>query len=211
MVYHRLRLIDFVWFLALLGQWDSDPFHLRQILLLPSLIHVKGEDGQALPWLTTTLQSFDCEMVTDLPGGQTVLTRLADILFIQAIRSYVTQLPDHQGGWLRALSTPGINVALSIIHRYPEQDWTVSALAQHAAMSRSSFAAHFTQLVGVPPLRYLVNWRMNKAVELLHDEHLTVKEIAVKVGYSSEVVFSQVFKRWSGYPPGLYRHKFLEF
>ena len=87
---------------------------------LPSLIHVKGEEGQALPWLTTTLQSFDCEMVTDLPGGQTILTRLADILFIQALRSYIAQLPDHQGGWLRALSTPGISAALSIIHRYPE-------------------------------------------------------------------------------------------
>ncbi len=178
---------------------------------LPLLIHVKGEEGQALPWLTTTLQSFDCEMATDLPGGQTVLTRLADILFIQAIRGYLAQLPDHQGGWLRALSTPGINLALSAIHRYPEQDWTVSSLAKQASMSRSSFAARFTQLVGVPPLRYLVNWRMNKAVELLHDEQLTVKEIAVQVGYASEVVFSQVFKRWSGYPPRLYRHKYLEF
>jgi AraC-like DNA-binding protein len=178
---------------------------------LPSLIHVKGEEGQALPWLLTTLQSFDYEMATDLPGGQTVLTRLADILFIQAIRSYIARLPDHQGGWLQALCTPGISVALSLIHRHPERDWTVSSLAQHASMSRSSFAARFTQLVGVPPLRYLVNWRMNKAVELLHDKQLTVKEVAIQVGYSSEVVFSQVFKRWSGCPPGLYRHKFLEF
>ncbi|MEH2177858.1 AraC family transcriptional regulator [Nostoc sp.] len=178
---------------------------------LPSLIHVKGEQGQSLPWLTTTLQSFDCETATDLPGGQTVLTRLADILFIQAIRSYIAQLPNHQGGWLRALRTPGISNALSVMHRYPEQDWTVSSLAQRASMSRSSFAARFTQLVGVPPLRYLMNWRMNKAVELLQDKQLTMKEIAVQVGYSSEVVFSQVFKRWSGYPPGLYRHKHLEF
>lgn len=176
---------------------------------LPPLIHIKGEEGRLMPWLRTTLQSLEYETASDLPGRQTVLTRLAEILFVQAVRSYLAQLPENQGGWLRALTEPGISLALGSIHCHPEQNWTVASLARQASMSRSGFAARFTQLVGTPPLKYLTNWRMHKAAELLHDENWTVKEIAVRVGYDSEVAFNQAFKRWSGFPPGVYRRRYL--
>lgn len=171
---------------------------------LPLLIHIKGEEGRLMPWLTTTLQSLECETASDLPGRQTVLTRLADILFVQAVRSYLAQLPQ-QGGWLRALCEPGIGLALGLLHRYPEQNWTVATLAQRVSMSRSGFAARFTRLVGTPPLKYLTHWRMSKAAELLQSDRWSIKEVAVQVGYDSDVAFTQAFKRWSGLPPGAYR------
>lgn len=177
---------------------------------LPLLIHIRGEAGRLMPWLRTTIQSLECEIASDLPGRQTVLTRLAEILFVQTMRGYLTQLPEHQGGWLRALIEPGISLALGLIHRYPEKYWTVASLAHQASMSRSSFAARFTQLVGTPPLKYLTNWRMSIASALLRDEHWTLQKIAVLVGYDSDVAFNQAFRRWSGFPPGAYRRRYLD-
>lgn len=186
-----------------------ESLHNPLLAALPLLIHIRGEAGHLMPWLRTNLESLECEIVCDLPGRQTVLTRLAEILFVQAVRGYLTQLP-HQGGWLRALIEPGISSALGLIHRQPEKHWTVALLAQQASMSRSSFAARFTQLVGNPPLKYLTQWRMSRASDLLRDQHASLQEIALRVGYDSEVAFNQAFKRWSGCPPGAYRRQYLD-
>ncbi|MBW4694251.1 MAG: AraC family transcriptional regulator [Lyngbya sp. HA4199-MV5] len=177
------------------GMQFCEAIHNPLLAALPLLIHIPGKAGRLMPWLRTNLESLECEVVADLPGRQTVLTRLAEILFVQAVRVYLSQLPEQQGGWLRALIEPGISTALGFMHRHPEQPWTVAALAQHASMSRSSFAARFTQLVGVPPLKYLTQRRMAIASTLLQEEHWTLQEIALRVGYDSEVAFSQAFKR----------------
>lgn len=182
--------------------------HNPLLAALPLLIHIRGEAGRLLPWLSTHLEALECEIVSDLPGRQTVLTRLAEILFVQTVRAYLMQFPQ-QGGWLRALIEPGISVALGLMHCQPEQQWTVASLAQYASMSRSSFAARFTQLIGTPPLKYLTQWRMAIAATHLRDQHLTLQAIALRVGYDSEVAFSQAFKRWSGSPPGAYRRQYL--
>lgn len=172
---------------------------------LPPLIHVKSESDRVLPWLENTLKFITCETTINLPGGQTVITRLADILFIQAVRAHLADLDNGQDGWLGALSDPDIGSALGLIHRHPEWRWTVASLAERVVMSRSAFASRFEQLVGQPPLQYLTTWRMHKATKLLRYDRTAIEEIAAQVGYGSEVAFSRAFKRWAGVSPGTYR------
>lgn len=171
---------------------------------LPTFIQVKNEAGRLIPWLETTMQYIASEIAINQLGCQTVVARLADILFIQTVRAYVAGL-SYEGNWLRALTDPEIGIALSLIHRHPETSWTVVLLAEQIPMSRSAFAARFTQLVGQPPMQYLMVWRMVKATELLRESQFAIQEIAVRVGYESEVAFRKAFKRWSGTAPGVYR------
>ena len=174
---------------------------------LPSVIHIKSDEGQLIPWLETTLQYIASEMAISQLGCQTVIARLADVLFIQAIRAQIAGLSNGQGGWLRALTDAEIGTALSLIHHSPASPWTVTSLAEEIPMSRSAFSARFTQLVGQPPMQYLTTWRMVKATELLRESQLSLQEIATKVGYDSEVAFRKAFKRWSGVAPGAYRRE----
>ena len=101
------------------------------------------------------------------PGGEAVITRLADILVIQAIRAWIETDAGARTGWLGALQRPAIGRALALIHRDPARDWTVAALADELAMSRSAFAARFTELVGEPAMQYVTRWRMQVALDAL--------------------------------------------
>jgi AraC-like DNA-binding protein len=136
------------------------------------------------------------------PGGEAVITRLADVLIIQAIRWWMESDPSAQSGWLGALRDDQIGRALSLIHGDPSRDWTVAALADELAMSRSAFAARFTELVGEPVMRYVTRWRMRVAVNALRDEGATVAELAERLGYRSEAAFARAFKRVTGVAPG---------
>jgi transcriptional regulator GlxA family with amidase domain len=138
------------------------------------------------------------------PGFETIVSRLADILVVQAVRANLAQSGGCKG-WLRALIDPQIGRALSLIHEKPEDDWTVESLASKVGMSRSAFAARFAQLVEEPPLTYLTRWRMQKASRLLETSHAGVAEVAKRVGYDAEAAFSKAFKRWIGVAPGAYR------
>lgn len=131
--------------------------------------------------------------------------RLADALFIQLVRVWLESQPAASRGWLGALGDPVVGAALGQLHRDPAQPWTVATLAQEVGLSRSAFAARFTQLVGEPPLHYLTRWRMHLAVALLRDETLGIKEVALRTGYGSEAAFSIAFKRHFGLAPGAYR------
>src|SRR5262245_4372818 len=127
------------------------------------------------------------------PGGDAVITRLADILVIQAIRSWIKHDPEAQAGWLGALQDEQMGRALSAIHRYPARAWTVASLANEAAMSRSAFAARFTALVGETPMHYVVQWRMHVAHSSLKDDGAHIGELALRLGYQSEAAFSRAF------------------
>lgn len=188
-------------------KFRGDRHHNPLLSALPPLIHIKNEAGRLVPWLETTLQFIASEIEINQMGCQTILARLADVLFIQAVRAYVAELPAAEGNWLCALKDAEIGVALSQIHRYPHRAWTVALLAEQISMSRSAFAARFTQLVGQPPMQYLTAWRMVKAANLLRESQLGIRDIAVQVGYESEVAFSKAFKRWAGVAPGIYRRK----
>jgi AraC-like DNA-binding protein len=172
---------------------------------LPPVLHVKGDAGTTVRWLEANLQFVASEMASGEPGFETIVSRLADILVVQAVRAHLAQSGGGCKGWLRALIDPQIGRALSLIHEKPEDDWTVESLASKVGMSRSAFAARFAQLVEEPPLTYLTRWRMQKASRLLETSQAGVAEVAKRVGYDAEAAFSKAFKRWTGVAPGAYR------
>jgi AraC-like DNA-binding protein len=172
---------------------------------LPPLIHVKAEGGAMARWLEATLQFLAAETALAQPGAGTVVNRLADILFVHALRAHIAALPDGSRGWLRALKDPPVATALRLMHQRPEQPWTVEELANYVALSRSAFAERFTRLVGEAPLGYLTRWRMEKAARLMRDGDATLGAIARAVGYETESAFGKAFRRHRGTSPGEYR------
>lgn len=124
---------------------------------LPSLIHVKGDQGEPVQWLASTLQFLACESASSSPGSEAIRSRLADILFVQAIRVHITASGQHPAGWLRALNDPQVGKSLRLIHENPADPWTVESLADGVAMSRSAFAEKFSTLVGEPPSHSLAH------------------------------------------------------
>jgi AraC-like DNA-binding protein len=173
--------------------------------VLPPVITLRGEMGKSVRWLEPTLKFIACEAQSGRPGSQTVIARLADVLFIQIVRGHLASLPLNGSGWLGALADAQIGSALGHIHQSPEQDWTVQSLASKVAMSRSAFASRFMRLVGEPPLSYVTRWRMQKAASMLRDGKQTLAAVAARVGYDSEAAFSKAFKRAVGSAPGAYR------
>ncbi len=182
--------------------------HNPLLSALPPIVHVKGDHGSPVQWLEMTLQFVASEMAQGQPGTETVVSRLADVLFVQAVRAHLADGAE-RSGWLRALVDPQIGQALGAIHEQPANAWTVESLASSVGMSRSAFAARFSELVGEPPLTYLTRWRMAKAARLLRDGTANVSEIADRVGYEAEAAFSKAFKRWIGTAPGAYRRQGL--
>jgi AraC-like DNA-binding protein len=138
-----------------------------------------------------------------------VITRLADIMVVQAIRSWLESDPAARSGWLGALQDRQIGRAIALIHREPARPWTVAALARELAMSRSAFAARFTELVGEPVMQYVARWRMQLALNSLRNEGATVGELASQLGYRSEASFARAFKRVIGVPPGAVRRRLV--
>lgn len=175
------------------------------IAALPNIIMVRGREGAAAPWLDTTLRYLADEAASQAPGAGAVTARLADVLFIQAIRAHLAIQPMQTQGWLRGMTDPAIGRTLALIHASPATQWTVDKLAQEAGMSRSGFSARFQDLVGAAPIEYLSRWRMHEAAGRLLATNLPIVSIANRFGYRSEVAFSKAFKRWSGKPPAAYR------
>jgi AraC-like DNA-binding protein len=182
----------------------QSPAESPLLSLLPPLIHIRGA---AEEWLASTLQLLFYEARHDRPGAKAMLSRLTDVIFVQAVRIWMTNQPAEQAGWLGGLRDPQIGTALGLIHQAPERAWSVSALAREVAMSRSPFAARFTALVGEPPLAYLTRWRMHLALSLLQSDGLSVSEVAERVGYESAAAFSKAFKRRFGLAPGASRRR----
>ncbi|HUQ54596.1 AraC family transcriptional regulator [Lentzea sp.] len=175
----------------------DDPAAKHLVDVLPNVLHVRQADD-----MRATIDLMSTEARTLRPGGEAVITRLADVLVIQTIRSWLANDPAARTGWLGALQDQQIGQALALIHRDPAQPWTVERLAHQTAMSRSAFAARFTDLVGEPAMRYVTRWRMHVAVNRLRNRDSTVSEVARGLGYESEAAFSRAFKRVVGVSPG---------
>ncbi len=180
------------------SEWLTD-------LLPPVMIFRKPQDGTSA--LQKTLQLLNAESERDEPGCGIVMSRLADILFIQAIRAHLASHPSANVGWVRALSDRQIGLAVKSIHDRIDKRWTVEALAAIAGMSRSAFASRFKDVVGEPPMEYLMRWRMQAATQLLEQRALKVADVASHVGYDSEAAFIKMFKRVIGTSPGEYRRR----
>lgn len=170
--------------------------------ILPQVIHIEASNSPQMDWIQSTLRLMAAEAKEPRPGGEAVITRLADILVIQAIRSWLETDPAAQTGWLGALQDRQIGHAISLIHHDPARAWTVASLADEVAMSRSAFAARFTALVDEPAMQYVTRWRMHVALNALKEEGATVAELASRLGYRSEAAFARAFKRVIGISPG---------
>lgn len=172
---------------------------------LPAEIIIKPWASPQTEWMHSTLRLMASETATLRPGGEAVITRLADILVIQAIRHWLSENETAGSGWLSALKDEQIGLALQSIHREPANNWSVELLAERAAMSRSGFAAKFHALVGEPPMQYVRRWRMYAALNMLAEENVSLGELADRLGYQSEAAFSRAFKKVLGISPGAAR------
>jgi AraC-like DNA-binding protein len=173
---------------------------------LPPFIHISNTDNQLIPWLQAIVEWVESEASANRAGAETVIARLSEILFIQAMRAFTSLHNDGSIGWLRALNDPQIGRALALIHSQPQAQWTLALLAAEVGLSRTAFTTKFRQLVGESPLRYLTRWRLTKAAAELRSGTGKLTEIARLVGYDSEVALSKAFKRTFGVAPGAYRH-----
>lgn len=167
------------------------------VSLLPQVLHVRGVER-----LATLVEMVGDESRSARPGREVVLERLLELLLIEALRS-AAQYSDG-AGLVYGLADERLAGALRAIHEQPERAWTVASLAVEAALSRSSFSARFTQVVGVAPMEYVLAWRMALAKQLLRSQALTLEQVAERVGYASAVTFSAAFVRRVGVAPGRY-------
>lgn len=157
--------------------------------------------------MRSTLQLLAAEARELRPGGETIITRLADVLDVQAVRTWIERDPSAQTGWLAALHDPRLGRALTLVHREPARAWSVESLASEVGMSRSGFAARFTEVVGEPAMQYVTRWRMLVALTRLSEGEESLSEIAGRLGYQSEAAFSRAFKRIIGTSPGAARRR----
>jgi AraC-like DNA-binding protein len=170
---------------------------------LPRLFHARAS-AASQGWLANLLRTAVDETEDDKAGRETMLAKLAELLFIDTLRKHIGELADDRPGWFSGLRDRHVGAALGLIHANPSRDWTLDALAHEAGLSRSIFAKRFNDLLGVPPIEYLVRWRVQLAARLL-DQGVKIAETAASVGYESEATFNRVFKRFAGAPPGAWR------
>ena len=174
------------------------------LAVLPPLLHLRrGKGRRSLDFATGHMIS---ELDSPRAGTLEVVTRLADILFIQAVRAYFEENMDSaDSGWLVAARDEQIGRALAILHSHPHRPWTVGSLAQQVGISRSTFAARFSELVGEPPLHYFTRIRINSAATRMRRTRDKLSLVAADAGYSSVTAFSKAFKRFLGSTPGEHR------
>lgn len=185
------------------GVMDFDQAIGQQLIQqLPTFLVMDQLDVCGQQWLNSTLEFIACEARDLKPGGETIITNLADILVIQLIRHWLEQSNDNDQGWLAALRDKHIGVALRAIHHHPEKNWTVDSLAKECGLSRSGFSARFSQLTGNSVKNYLTQWRMRLAHQRLKQHRVPLIVLAEELGYQSEAAFSRAFKRVMGYSPG---------
>ena len=173
--------------------------------ILPAFIHMRSKDEYSIPWLQAIVELVRVEASVNRVEAETVITRLSELLFIQAVRAYIRTIGDRNVGWLGALKDPQIGQALALIQHQAGEAWTVGSLACRVSLSRSAFSAKFRQLVGEPPMQYITRVRLTKAAASLRTHPATLVEVGTSVGYESEVAFSKAFKRYFGIAPGAYR------
>jgi AraC-like DNA-binding protein len=182
---------------------DARPFN-PILSALPRLLHVRHAEGQANATLDLIRLALT-ESANPKPGGETILSKLSELMFLQAMRNFMDELPAESSGWVAGLRDPQIGRALALMHARPGEDWTLDALAREVGMSRSVFADRFAQVTGTPAMQYLGNWRLQLAARLLERPSVSIAQAAAEVGYASEAAFNRAFKKQVGAPPGQWR------
>lgn len=177
--------------------------------MLPPLLHLSQQDWQTVPELDLLVRLFLAEAAHREANRDTILSRLAEVLFMHMLRLFARQFLHSTSGWLSGLADPPVAAALAAIHADPAAPWTVETLAEQANLSRSAFAARFKAVVGESPIQYLQRWRVQRAAHLIEAGNLPLKTIIEYSGYVSETAFRKAFQQWTGVLPGQYlaRHK----
>jgi AraC-like DNA-binding protein len=181
---------------------DARPFNPILDALPPLLLVKRSSVGGQLTGdlVRAVLQ----EKAHPRAGGETFLSKLSELMFLQAVRDHIDGLPPESIGWLAALGDRHVGAALRLMHGRPAQDWTLDALAREVGLSRSVFAERFAGIMGAPAMHYLGQWRLQLAARLL-DSGLSIAQAAAEVGYESEAAFNRAFKKQVGLPPGAWR------
>jgi len=172
---------------------------------LPPVLKLGVRDGSGGAWLESSFRHAAEEFGVSGSGSAAVLGKLAELLFVEGVRRYVTALPEGQTGWLAGLRDRMVGRALALLHARVAHPWTTEELAREVGLSRSAFAERFTGLIGVPPMHYLANWRLQLAAVRLRESAAATAQIASEVGYESDAAFSRAFKRTFGTTPAAWR------
>ncbi len=189
----------------LCGFLGSDIAFTPLLSALPPMMKLNMRSSASGAWIESSFRFAASEIAMGRMGSATVIAKLSELLFIEAINQYVASLPSERRGWLAGLRDAHIGHALALLHEKPMQTWTAEELAAQVGMSRSVFAERFTALVGESPIHYLAMWRMHVAAQRLRDGLESVAQVAFAVGYDSEAAFSRAFKRQFGESPGAWR------
>jgi AraC-like DNA-binding protein len=180
---------------------DARPYN-PLLAALPRSMHVRGI---GVGWLSEFPRQVIAEAWQTRVGGATMLTRMAELMFVEVVRRYTEELPAHRAGWLAGLRDPIVAPALAALHERPAHGWSLAELARVAASSRTVLTERFAQTVGLPPMQYLTEWRLQLAAEQLATGARKVAAVAAEVGYESEAAFSRAFKRSTGHAPAAWR------
>jgi AraC-like DNA-binding protein len=185
---------------------DAAPFN-PLLDNLPPVIKAgdsRGGDGR---WLSEFIRLATSETADKRPGGETVLAKLSELMFIEVLRRYLQGLPPGQSGWLAGLRDPFVGKALSLMHAEPKRSWTIEELGKAVGLSRSVLAERFSALLGMPPMLYLAKWRMQLASGMLANGGANIATVAGETGYASEPAFSRAFKKMMRVPPSALRRR----
>ncbi len=172
---------------------------------LPRLIKFNIRGDAAGAWLESSIRYLVTDGASSRPGRTVLLSKMAEVVFIEILRRYIESLPPEQTGWLAGARDPVVGAALALLHLRPSDQWTMAKLAAATGASRSVLTDRFNRLLGEPPLTYLARWRLQLAARMLQTTTKTVLNLALDVGYESESAFNRAFKREFGTPPAQYR------
>src|SRR5215468_4163134 len=185
---------------------DAQPFN-PVLDNLPAVITARGSEGDETPWLGKFIRPATMESTDKRAGGESVLAKLSELMFIEVVRRHLANMPPEQAGWLAGMRDPFVGKAPSLLHARPERDWTIEMLGKDIGLSRSVLAERFADLVGMPPMQYLARWRMQIASGLLNGDNTNIATVAAEIGYASEAAFSRAFKKMVGVPPSNWRRR----
>jgi AraC-like DNA-binding protein len=189
------------------GFLGTEELHNPLISTLPRLLKIDIGRGTSREWVEASVRFAARELTAGRFASCSVMCRLSELLFVEAVRSYAAELPQEERGWLKGLRDPYVGRALGLLHASIDAAWTTDRLAREVALSRSAFNHRFAALVGMPPMRYLAFWRLQLAKERLRQGRGSVAQIAHAIGYDSEVAFNRAFKREFGHPPARWRDR----
>jgi AraC-like DNA-binding protein len=184
---------------------DARPFN-PLLTALPRLLHMPGAAADS-GWMGQFIEAAVQEANEKRPGGEVMLERVSEMMFVDVVRRYLASLPPEQTGWLAGLRDRFVGQALALLHERPSHPWTIDVLGDAVGLSRSALHERFARFVGQPPMQYLANWRMQVASQMLLQSTQSVASIAVENGYESEAAFSRAFKRLVGVPPATWRRQ----